>query len=421
MEGLGGRGSFLSQAGRFLGEKAGDSIVGKAARGMSDTIDGYQDFLFHKYIPGLKFKTYQHILERNLARYADDLKQGHVTVEDVKALSGAQTDAAYGHLNYAQLDRNPTMQHIMQLTMLAPDFLEARTRFAGQALKTLAGEKAGAEQFRAIAVLAATQAGVMYTLSKTLGGEWDAKHPFEMTLNGRRYMLRSVPEDMHRLFAQGPDIRREFVSARVNPALQKLDQLRTGLNYRGEKTAATDTMTELLANYIPITARSIPGLRGLTETGRNNPVSPLEQLAGSLGLKISRYSPITKTHQLASQWMDKQGIAKDRGSYPISKFQQLRYALEDGDLNRAKVEWDKLSKGADQAKLAKGFQQSINHPFTGSTKNDVEFAKSLSESDKAIFDHAKEVRKGIMDKFHSIYAGPTGKPSGRMVGAGPAY
>lgn len=404
-EGVGGRGGFIAQAGRWLGEKTESTkaeSVGKVANGIASVVDGYQQYLFHQYIPALKFKTYEHMLERNLSRYEAEIKSGKVTESDVKQLSAEQANAAYGHLNYALLDRNPTMQHLMQLGLLAPDFLEARSRFVAQGAKALIGEKGGREQFRAIAVLAATQAASMYTIAHLIGGEWDAKHPFELTYKNRRYMLRSVPEDLHRLFMQGPDQRREFVSARINPVAQKVDQLRTGLNYRGEKTDATDTMEELLANYIPITARSIPGVRQLTETSRNSPVSPLEQLAGSSGLKISRYSPITKTHQLAAEWMDSKGMERDRGSYPVSKYLPLRYALEDADMDRAKEEWQKLTKGADTDKLAKGFHQSIEHPFTKSKAGDEEFAASLDKPNRLIFDHAQEVRKGILYKFDSI-------------------
>lgn len=403
LEGVGGKNTFITQLARkFVDSKAGDNAAGKVAGAAADVIDGYQNYLFHQYIPGLKFKTYEHIHTRNMERYSGDLSRGELTESDVKLLSAEQTNAAYGHLNYALLDRNPTMQHILQLGLLAPDFLEARARFTGQALKTLAGSKSGIEQFRAIATLAAIQAGIAYTTSKLMGDEWDPKHPFEVTHNGRTYAMRSVPEDLDRLLFQGSDQRREFVSARINPLLQKADQLRTGLNYRGEKTGAIDTMEELLANYIPITARSIPGIRMLTETSRNSPVSPLEQLAGSLGLKISRHSPITKVHQLAAEWMDSQKIERPTGVYPTSKFQQLRYALEDGDMARATGEWKKLVGDGDERKLRDGFKQSINHPFTGNKARDREFADSLKEKDRIIYDHALEVRQGILDKFDSL-------------------
>lgn len=394
LEGVGGKGGFVSQVARKFGGAAGKAVAG--------VIDGYQDYLFQKYIPGLKFKTFEAMVERNTKRFSGELASGKLTPSDVKLLSAEQANAAYGHLNYQLLDRSPTFQHVLQLGLLAPDFLEARGRFVVQASKALIGAKGGREQLKAIAVLAAVQAGVAYTMSQLMGDKWDPTHPFEVTHNGRRYMMRSVPEDLHRLLFQGPDQRREFVSGRINPVAQKADQLRTGLNYRGEKVGAIDTMEELLANYIPITARSIPGIRQLTETSRQNPVSPIEQLAGSLGLKISRYSPVSETHKLASQWMEKQKVPKDTGSYPVSKYQQLRYALEDGDMERAGAEYKKLLAGAPAYKLASGFRESMRQPFTKSAAMDAEFKKSLKPADVAIYDLAVQKRTDVLNRFSAL-------------------
>ena len=250
MEGLGGKGTFITQLARKFGGKPGTALA--------NIVDGYQDYLFHSYIPGLKFKTYEHIVDRNMKRFGADLIKGDVTPADVKLISAEQTNAAYGHLNYALLDRNPTMQHLIQLGLLAPDFLEARARFVAQASKSFLGAKSGREQLRAIAILAATQAAAAYTISQLSGDKYDPKHPFEVVHGNRRYTMRSVPEDLFQLLFGGEQRSREFVSGRINPLAQKVDQLRTGLNYRGEKTDTINTLGEILTNYIPITARSLP-------------------------------------------------------------------------------------------------------------------------------------------------------------------
>lgn len=392
LEGVGAKSSLISRGIRKL-SKPGELVA--------DVIDGYQDYLFHQYIPALKFKTYEAMVARNTKLYAKELASGEMTEADVKITSAEQSNAAYGHLNYALLDRNPTLQHMIQLGTLAPDFLEARGRFAAQAFKGLSS-KVGKEQLKAVAIIAATQAGTAFILSNLLGSQYDPKHPFEVVYKGRRYAMRSVPEDLHRLLFEGGPERRQFVSARMNPVLQKLDQLRTGLNYRGEKTTSLDTMEELLANYIPITARQIPGIRSLTESSRNNPVTPLQQLAGSLGLRISRHSPISETYNLAAEWMDAQKMPRDRGSYPVSKYQQLRYALEDGDLERAKTEFVKLKESMDAAKISKGFRESINHPFTGSKATDETFRESLKGYDRQMFNQALRTRENILNSFGAI-------------------
>ena len=117
-------------------------------------IDGYSEYLFESYIPRLKMDTYEHILERNTALFAGDLKSGKVSPSMVKSLSADQANAAYGHLNYTKMARSPTIQHALQLMFLAPDFFEARARFAGQAAKGVVGSKTGREQLIALGLLA---------------------------------------------------------------------------------------------------------------------------------------------------------------------------------------------------------------------------------------------------------------------------
>ena len=393
MEGIGGRDSFITQLVKKFGGRAGQAVA--------DVVNGYQDYLFNQYIPALKFKTYEHALERNMNRFAPELKSGEVTSGDIKQMTAEQVNAAYGHLNHALLDTDPTMQHMKQLVLLAPDFLEARGRFAGQAAKGVLGGKVGREQLRAVGVLALTQAGAAYTLSQLIpGGKWDPKRPFELNVSGRTYSLRSVPEDLFRLLAEGPDARREFISGRINPLLQKSGQAISGRNYRGEKVGFMDTVGEAIANYIPIIGRSIPGIRNLTETGRNSPISPLQQLSGSLGLRISRYSPITKTYQLSSQWQKDQGLPLDTGVYPVSKYQQLRYALEDGDMEKANAQYRKLiDSGMNPGKVREGFRDSLFKPFTGTKQSDAKFQKSLTGDDLQTYNEAALRRKAIAHSF----------------------
>jgi hypothetical protein len=390
MEGVGANSSFITKVARKFG--------GPVGRLVANVIEGYQDYLFHSYIPRLKIATYEKIRERNMKRFKDELAKGDLTESDVKLLSAEQTNAAYGHLNYALFDRSPTVQHMMQLGLLAPDFLEARTRFTAQSFMGL-GSKVGREQLNAIATLAVVMSGMAYTSAQLTGGEWDHEHPFEFTRNGRRYSMRSVPEDILALF-QDPQ---KFASGRVSPMIGKgVLQGLTGRNYRGEKVTALDTATEMLAQYIPITLRGMPGLRELTATERNHPVSTLEELAGSMGLRISRYSPITETFKTAHEWMEKQGIPKETGTYPVSKFQQLRYALEDGDMDRAQKEYDKLAKDTDTEKISKGFHASVMHHFTTNKETDEKFRESLTGKEAALYDRAMEVKEGLLDKFAAL-------------------
>ena len=83
-----------------------------------------------------------------------------------------------------------------------------------------------------------------------------------------------------------------------------------------------------------------------------------------------------------------------------SKYTALRYALEDGDEDRAKAEAAKLGKD-----ISKGFKLSLDHPFTGSLAQDQQMYKSLDEHDKKIFDAAVK-RKALLAQRFANWVGP---------------
>jgi hypothetical protein len=122
-------------------------------------------------------------------------------------------------------------------------------------------------------------------------------------------------------------------------------------------------------------------------------------------MKISRYSPISKTHELANKWMEKEGIPRQEGVYPVSKYQPLRYALEDGDIERAKEEYKKLiDSKMTRKKIALGFKSSIQHPFTGKKETDEKFSKQLKDGDKLIYENAMAAKKSILHKYGMIFS-----------------
>jgi hypothetical protein len=157
-----------------------------------------------------------------------------------------------------------------------------------------------------------------------------------------------------------------------------------------------------MAGIVPLPMQTLT--RQWTTGGKVNPISPLEQILSATGIQVHRYSPITKVYPLAHDWVKKNYPEDEqKGTYPVSKYQQLRYALEDNDTEAAKKEIDRLVEGGmKKADIGKGFKSSVNHPFTGSKDHDHEFYKSLGEDDKQRFDAAVERRKEILRRFQSL-------------------
>ena len=88
--------------------------------------------------------------------------------------------------------------------------------------------------------------------------------------------------------------------------------------------------------------------------------------------------------------MDKNNMPRAKGSYPISKYQQFRYAL--------------------------GFKESINHPFTGNESTDEAFSKTLSGYDKQLYYQANITRSNILKAFDKVQRmKTTGAPSVPVV------
>jgi hypothetical protein len=389
MEGLSGGGKNLIA-----------NAIGKVPylKGIKTANDAIQNWLFETYIPSLKLKTYNAALERNNARYATDVAAGKVSPDQIKHLTAEQVNAAYGHLNYTDMGRNPTLQKFMRLTLLAPDFLEARGRFAAQAGKALLGSKAGREQLGALGFIGAALFLSARVTNQLVDKDphWD--DPFGIHIGNRRYTVRSVPGDIVELFKD----QRKFVSGRLSPLVGKgtLEAL-SGVNYRGEKVGGLEVLKDVAAGSVPLTLQ--PFTRGMSDTTKNNPVSIWEQLAGALGVHVNRISPINDAYKLGSDWKEAQGIPKDKGTYPVSKYQQLRYALEDNDLERAKAEVSKLKAAVkDKSKVASGFKESLNHPFTDTEANDQKMRRSLSPEDRQKFDAAVKRRREIWGRFQRL-------------------
>lgn len=407
----GNGGNLVVNAIRAIGRGLGRNVAGRSVERVAQWADDMQHWLFHQYIPALKMKTYEHMLERNRERYRDEIANDVDFDATVKYLSSTQANAAYGHLNYADLGRSQGFQSLLQMAFLAPDFLEARGRFVGQAAKAALGPKAGRagiEQIHAIAFLAFAQWSAARILNKLGDDDWHFDAPFEIIHGDRKYRMRSVPEDLYSAFK---DTRR-FIYGRLSPVLGKgVVQGLTKTNYRGERVDFSETIKEILASSIPLTLQ--PLTRGTDQTSRENPVSRLQQLAGTFGVHITRYSPLPDVYKLAADWKEKQtGKDATETVYPESKYSKLRYALEDGDLERAGREWEELLKsdkdtlGRARApyKVAEGFKESMTKPFTGSKEADAQFQRTLKGRDRQKLDAAIQRRQHIMGEFLQMHA-----------------
>jgi hypothetical protein len=248
----------------------------------------YNEWLFQNYIPRIKMTMALHALERNKQRFPN------MSEDQLHALTASQANAAFGGLNYEMLGRNKTMQDFWRMTLLAPDFLEARGRFVAQA-----ATKGGKEQLAALML----GAGAMYLTARMVNKainddpQWSWEHAFEVKYNGRWYGLRTVQGDI--LHAVSSPL--HFMYNRVNPVWVKAPiEALTGLDRFGRKADLKKQVQDFAETVIPISLRgfvnpseedlseSLINSLGVTERReKNEPPFGMKE-AGDLGLKPSK-------------------------------------------------------------------------------------------------------------------------------------
>jgi hypothetical protein len=200
----------------------------------------YSEFLFRNFIPTLKMTMGLHALERNRARYP---KMGE---PDLNALTAREANAAFGEMNYRLMGRNPTFQDLLRLTLLAPDFLEARARFVAQAFKPYGQEQATALMLGAVA---------LYILARIVNYFLNDDHnmhfgmPFSVVYKGEEYRLRTVQGDIAHLL-QDP---RGFMWVRSNPAtIKPAAEMLTGRDSYGNAVAPGQRLIDIAKQSVPI-------------------------------------------------------------------------------------------------------------------------------------------------------------------------
>lgn len=204
----------------------------------------YSEYLFESFIPRLKLKTFEAVYQRDLNRF-----EGKLTPEQIAARSGDSVNSAYGELNRLWLGkdgRDPRLQRAMQVTLLAPDFLEARARFIAKAFT-----KHGVEERMALFVMGAGLYVTARVLNQLIDGDphTEPGMMFSVRKDGVNYSVRSVLGDTEHALTDW----RSFVSHRINPLTTRTGvEIITGRDLKtGEKRTTLQEFQDLLSQIRP--------------------------------------------------------------------------------------------------------------------------------------------------------------------------
>ncbi|MDE2105151.1 MAG: hypothetical protein KGL39_48435 [Patescibacteria group bacterium] len=397
------------------GLASGHSGLFNKIPGLGDLSAKMTDWMFRDYIPTIMMKTGLRTLEANRKRYGDKL-----TPDQVAELTARQMNAAGGLLNkrldgadgnfWAQLGSNKTMMDINRMALLAPQFLEARLKVVGQALKPY-----GAEQ-RKMLIL---QAGILYAGCRVLNELLDddphwTDEPFSVVHNGRAYSIRTIVGDFYYLLSDPAG----FASGRLSPLTKILTEdvlgggrsLRTG----ARKDLLVQTQNPVgrlaqnvvmdLANWLtPIPVEGLlPGAKGRDES-----------IAGmalqSVGVGSHKDTDVGRIYRLADEFNRNSPDAaarsfqasRDNTSFGHSVYSKLDDLLDAGETKKAQIEYKALlASGKTPAQIAARYDRTA--PFTGNGKREIKFLASLTPEQKNVYRKARAEQQARQRAFRAL-------------------
>lgn len=342
--------------------------------GMGPYIEKYSSLIFENYIPRLKMGMFREAYVRNTARY-----KGTKTAQEIAMLTADQANAAFGELNYTALGRNKTFQDVLRLTLLAPDFLEARARFAGQAIRGLpemfkpgAGMKGmtgGMEQLMAAGLRGSA---LMFlgcqTANYLFNGKIYPDKPFSVVVNGREFVTRSVPGDMYHLIKDPGS----FVNHRLNPTT--IRTAITALQHRtssGKWLSVSDMITDFFSRQKPIPFQKTADQKWYQAALNSMGVTDIEERSAAMkeALKIRAKTPFSQpTKEL-----------EERSKLAIGYIKDLHKATTAED---KKVIMDKLTQEIKDKKLN---MKDIRRIVKASTETDLQRAVKPMAIEDALY------------------------------------
>lgn len=292
-----------------------------------DTLNSFSRWQFEDYIPRLKMKMAMDAFERNQKRYPA------LSDRQVAERTATESNAAFGNLNTAfdGLHRSKTFKQMLRLSMFAPDFLEARMRFVGQALTPFGGEQRAA-LIRGALVMYVT-ARLVNALANQGDAKWDPEDAFSVVAGNRRFSLRTVQGDILHAVTDP----RGFIYNRMNPLTTRpVVEFLSGRDQFGRQKSFPHQARDVAKSVLPF---------GIQKVINTSDEGWLDSIMTSTGLQAGNYRTPTEeeTHKLYLGSIPDQPDDEEREA-ASRKYRQMEDALRAGQMKPAEV-WQAVKDG----------------------------------------------------------------------------
>jgi hypothetical protein len=296
---------------------------------------------------------------------------------------------------WGRLGSDKTWMDLQRMMLLAPQFLEARARVVGQALKPY-----GHEQRKMLLV----QAGLLYVGARVLNQILDddahwTDNPTSVVYKGRAYSIRTIIGDALHLINDP----KSFAAGRLSPFSRIGIEAITGRDLRTGARKEPMIQTEWVpgrvaqnvvadvANWlVPIPLDGmLPGSTGREQTAAGMVLS-------SVGIGSKKFTASMQVHDLANDYNRNSDdpatrewqLRKDGGAYATSPYRKLNALLDAGDIEDAKREIEELkAEGKTAEQISSRYDR--HYYFTGSAARETAFFATLDDHQKKLYKQAK--------------------------------
>lgn len=253
---------------------------------VANSLDWYQNFLFKRYIPGLKSRAAELMFDRYQTAHPD------WSVERVAKAAGRHSNETFGGVNWKAMGRSATTQDWGRLMALAPDWLEAEMRSGARLFNKEEGGL-GREQ-----MLKMTMGlwGISRALNVLSTGNMHNEAPFGVAVKNKDgkeivYSIRVLPTDLLHLASDPAN----FVRGRLSPTAHIATEAITSRDNFGRKLTPQDMAVDVFRSMAPIPLEAL----GQAVSGTGPDVGNTGQIVKALGGTATTYS--TPAQKLAAE------------------------------------------------------------------------------------------------------------------------
>jgi len=277
----------------------GHSKVIGAIPGLKQLQGWLQSFLFDKYIPGLKLRSFSRLIDSYTKAYPE------WTQDRVAEVAAMDTNERFGGLPYKRMGRSAATQDWFRTVALAPDWLESEIRFMAR----MVGNE-GKVARRDVALTAVGLWATARVLNYLTTGSMHNEAPFGVAVKddeGREkiYSMRSIPSDLfHAVSDPGG-----FLKGRTSPLVRSGYEMYSGRDEYGRKLPQHAMVFDVLRNVAPIWAQTA----AKAASGEMPDLTPADQASRAAGLmtRIYKTQAQQKAAELASNRAESGPVDKD--------------------------------------------------------------------------------------------------------------